>query len=117
MNLSDSEEDIMSHDIEVTRLSKKQSGKSRVLKVNVLKKETRDLICSKSKLLKALAEPWNKIYIKKDTHPVILSENHRIRLKMKDLKSLEEYKNKDVKLENGKLTVDGITIDQNTFFG
>ena len=77
----------------------------------------RDKICSESKKVKLLPDPWKRVYINKDVHPVYLKENQRIRRRMQDLKKVPGYEHESdrVKLENGLLTVDGATVDQNLF--
>ena len=54
--------------------------------------------------------------MKKDLHPVIVQENNRLRIKKKNLQKLDENKDKVVKIEKGKLTIDGTMVDQNMFF-
>ena len=58
------------------------------------------------------------MYINKDTHPVYLNENKRIRKRMQELKRRPElaHETNRVKLENGRLKVDGVIIDKNLFF-
>ena len=56
-----------------------------------------------------------KVYIKKDTHPVYVQETNRLRAKMKELQAIPANKDK-VKIVDGKLELDGVTIDRNTFF-
>ena len=55
-----------------------------------------------------------KVYLKKDTHPVYVQETGRLRNKMKTLKDIPE--NKEVKIVNGNLEVDGVIVDRNTCF-
>ena len=69
-----------------------------------------------AKRLKDKETPWNNIYIKKDLHPAIAQENNRLRFKMKKLKNLEENDSKTIKIENGKLKIDDVIVDQNLFF-
>ena len=103
---------------EFSRIGNPVNGKTRLLKINVGSKEMRDKICDESKKLKLLPEPWKKIYINKDVHPVYLKENQRIRKAMQELKKVPGYEHQTgrVKLENGKLTVDGRVVDNNLFF-
>ena len=82
--------------------------------LNVVNKTNRDNILQKSKELKDATEPWNRMYLKRDIHPVIVQENSRLRKKKKDLERLEC--NKEVKIEKGKLKVDRVVVDQNHFF-
>ena len=46
----------------------------------------------------------------------MVQENNRIRIKRNTLKKLEENKEKEIKIEKGKLTIDGIVVDQNMLF-
>ena len=86
----------------------------RLIKVNVKSKATRDLILEKAPQLKESREPWKKVYVKKDVHPVYSKETSRIYKKMKELK--ENNPNKDIKIHEGKLLVDNKVIDRNLFF-
>ena len=109
--------DDASKDFEFSRIGNPANGKTRLLKINVGSKEMRDKICEQSKKLKLLPDPWKKIYINKDVHPVYLKENQRIRKAMQELKKVPGYEHQTgrVKLENGKLTVDGRVVDSNLF--
>ena len=60
--------------------------------------------------------PWNKVFVKKDQHPVYLSENNRLRKKVYELKKVQGNENKDIKIANGQLLIDGVAIDKNLFF-
>ena len=104
-------------EFEFSRLGAAVEGKKRVLKINVGTKEKRDKICKETKKVKLLPAPWKYVYINKDVHPVYLKENQRIRKKMQELKKVPgfEHDSGRVKLENGLLTVDGTTVDQNLF--
>ena len=100
----------------LTRLGKQKDNFNRVIKMNVMSKEYRDVITKDSKLLKGKRLPWGKIYINRDLHPVLVQENNRLRHKKNNLMKLEENKNKNVKIEKGKLTIDGEVVDENLFF-
>ena len=104
-------------DFVFTRIAAANERKRRLLKVNVGSKELRDKICLETKKIKLLPAPWKTVYINKDVHPVYLKENQRIRKKMQELKKVAgfEHDTGRVKLENGLLTVDAITVDQNLF--
>ena len=69
-----------------------------------------------SKNLKEADETWKKVYIKKDEHPVYLSEKKRLRTKMLDLKKKPENDGKEIMIKEGKLTVDATVVDKNIFF-
>ena len=109
--------DVAIDGFEFSRIGAAVEGKKRVLKINVGSKETRDKICKETKKVKLLPAPWKYVYINKDVHPVYLKENQRIRKKMQELKKVPgfEHESGRVKLENGLLTVDGSTVDQNLF--
>ena len=99
------------------RIGVPSNDKVRLLKVTVSDKETRDRICEESKKIKGLSEQWKIIYINKDTHPVYLKENQRLRKKMRNLKKTPGYHHETgrVKIVKGMLQVDGRTVDRNLF--
>ena len=98
------------------RLGKPNDRYSRSIKLNVISKANRDSAITKAKDLKDAAEPWNMVYINYDQHPAVVEENKRLRKKKKMLKSLEENKDKEIKIEKGELKVDGIVVDSNILF-
>ena len=100
----------------IQSLGKQNTKYKRIIKMDVTSKSGRDEILKNAKLLKAQGSPWDVIYIKKDLHPVIVQENNRLRHKKNNLQKLDENKNNVIKIENGKLTIDGLVIDQNMFF-
>ena len=91
--------------------------KKRMLKVSVGTRAIRDKICSESNKIKLLDAPWKLVYINKDSHPVYLKENQRLRNKMRDIKKQQgfEHNTGRVKITKGLLQVDGITVDHNLF--
>ena len=99
---------------ECSRIGQIKENATRLVKVNVGSKVTRDLILQKAPSLKNKNELWGRIYVKKDVHPVYSKETSRIYRKMKSLK--EKNPTKEVKIVDGKLTVDGRTVDKNMFF-
>ena len=66
--------------------------------------------------MKQAPAPWNKVFVKKDQHPVYLNENNRLRKKVSDLKKIQGNENKDIKIANGKVMIDNVVVDQNLFF-
>ena len=66
--------------------------------------------------MKDAPAPWNKVFIKKDQHRVYIAENNRLRKKAYDLKRMQGYENKEVKVFNGKVMVDNVVVDKNMFF-
>ena len=77
----------------------------------------REKIKEQSKKLKLLHQPWKSVYINRDSHPVYLKENQRIRKRMKDLKSQPgfEHETNRVKLNDNIICVDGTEVDRNLF--
>ena len=106
---------ISTEDFVYTRIGKPRENVHRMLKVKVVSKENRDRIMKNTAQLKNKDETWKKIYIKKDTHPVYIQETGRLRVKMKNLKSIPGNEDK-VKIVDGNLEVDGKIVDKNTFF-
>ena len=88
----------------------------RTILLTVGNKTTRDNILKKSKELKDAGEIFSTIYLKKDLHPVLVQENKRLLKKKKDLLALDINKEKEIKLEKGVVTVDGVEVDRNLFF-
>ena len=101
---------------EIVRLGKPNSNYNRILKVNVVSKENRNTILAKAKDLKNADEPWCRTFLKRDLHPVIVQENSRLNRKKKELLKLDENQGKNVRIEKGKLMIDGVVVDQNLFF-
>jgi chaperonin cofactor prefoldin len=88
--------------------------KRRFLKVTLPDYNTREQIIKNAHNLKNLNEPWNKIFINRDNHPVYQKEHHRLRKKFNELKrNLSNAE--DVKLLKGELIVDGVVVDRNLF--
>ena len=75
-------------------------------------KDVRDTIMRNARRLKGLSAPWANIYINKDLSPVLVQENKRLREKKKRLSSSDDMKDKDVRIEKGRLKVDDEVIDQ-----
>ena len=104
---------------EVERLGKPTTnGKTRIAKVVFPDKETRDKAAEKSAKLKDLGEPWNRVYLNHDKHPVYRYENNRLRKKMNDYRKKPEFQDnpkEKVKIIKGELVVDGNVVDRNTF--
>ena len=100
----------------IQRLGKPNERYARAIKLNVVDKSNRNTIIKKSRELKEAAEPWKKVYINHDLHPAMVEENKRLRKKKKALQSLEENKEKEIKIEKGELKVDGEVVDSNLLF-
>ena len=103
-------------DLEMCRLGEEKAGFNRVLKIVLGDMEERNEFLKDSMKMKAAPAPWNKVFVKKDQHPVYLSENNRHRKKVSDLKKIQGNENKDIKIANGKVMVDNVIVDQNLFF-
>ena len=99
---------------QLTRLGKPSPNYCRAIKLIVSNKANRDKILSNANKLKDVQDPWKNIYLKRDLHPVIVQENTRLRKKKKELQKIEG--NGEVKIEKGKLRVNGVVVDQNLFF-
>ena len=66
--------------------------------------------------LKNAPAVWGKVYIKKDEHPVYTAEYNRLCREFKKLKEKNENTNKTVAFKAGKIFIDGVIVDKNTFF-
>ena len=71
---------------ELSRIGQENDAMTRLLKVNVKSKNTRDKILEKAKVLKDKNEPWKKVYLKKDVHFVYAKENQRLNNRRKELR-------------------------------
>ena len=69
--------------------------KRRALKIILKDYDTREIIIENARKLKALGDPFDKVYINRDTHPVYQKENQLLRKKFNDLK-----KRADLQQEN-----------------
>ena len=63
-----------------------------------------------------ISNTYSRVYIKKDTHPVVRKEIGRLRQKERDEKNKAENTNVEIKYDakNRVLTRDGIIIDRFT---
>ena len=102
--------------LDISRIGKKREGMPRMIKIVFPNMNERDAFVKNSSKMKNAPDIWKKVYIKKDQHPVYVAENNRLRKKMIDLRKLPENKDKEVFIKDGKLTVNGNTVDQNLFF-
>ena len=104
---------------QVERIGKPSTnGKTRIIKVVFPDKDARDKAAEKSVKLKDLEEPWSKVYLNYDRHPVYRYENSRLRKKMNEYRKKPEFRDnakERVKITKGELVVDGNVIDRNTF--
>ena len=68
-----------------------------------------------AKKLKEASEPWGKVYLTKDLHPAMVTENNRILKLKRELEKIPENKGK-VRYEKGELKLNGVVQDKNLFF-
>ena len=99
---------------EFSRIGQENDTMTRLLKVNVKSKATRDKILEKAKELKNKDDPWKRVYVKKDVHFVYAKENQRLNNRRKELR--DQNPEKDIKIHNGKLLIDDCVVDRNMFF-
>ena len=102
--------------LDVSRIGEEKAGSNRVVKIVMESVEKRDKFLKNTSKMKDAPEPWNKVFVKKDQHPVYIAENNRLRKKAYDLKRTQGYENKEVKVFNGKVLVDNVVVDKNLFF-
>ena len=102
--------------MEVSRMGTARAGYNRVVKIVLPSMEDRNEFLKNTVKMKDTPEPWKKVYIKKDQHPVYIAETNRLRKKAADLRKRPGYEEKEVKVYNGKLTVDNDEVDRNLFF-
>ena len=102
------------NDAKLERLGTDTSGsKRRFLKMELPDKSIREKIVKATPKLKDLPDPWNKVYLNRDTHPVYQKEHKRLRKKFNELKSVGNPES--VKLVKGVLTVNDNIVDKNIF--
>ena len=102
--------------LKISRIGQERNGIPRMLKVEFADMKARDAFVKNSSKMKEAPEIWKKVYIKKDQHPVYVSENNRLRKKTSDLRKLPENAGKETFIKDGKLTINGSIVDQNLFF-
>ena len=102
--------------MDISRMGVEKVGYNRVVKIVLPSVEVRNEFLKNTSKMKDCQDPWKKVYIKKDQHPVYLAENNRLRKKATELKKKPGYENKEIKIFNGKLTVDNNEVDRNLFF-
>lgn len=99
---------------ECVRLGKTASTRARPLKVILKNRQDRDSVLASSKLLKNKKPPLNKVYVKKDVHPMVRKEFSRLRRVQREEQEKAENQGKSVKYdaETRCVLVDGIVIDK-----
>ena len=108
------DESVPRENLQLSRIGQPNNSATRLLKVNVQSKESRDVILEKAKHLKDEREPWCKVYVKKDVHIVYAKENQRLNNRKKELK--ERNPESNIRIVDGKLLIDQRVVDRNTFF-
>ena len=103
-------------ELDISRIGVEKAGYNRVIKIILPTVEKRDEFLKNTSKMKDAPSPWNKVFIKKDQHPVYIAENNRLRTKANELKKKPGYENKEVKIFNGKVLVDNVVVDKNMFF-
>jgi hypothetical protein len=103
-------EDLM----EVKRLGKQIEGRTRAMLVSFTDKQVRQNVLKNAKKLKDSAAPYNKVYIKKDIHPMVRKELNRLRKVEQEEKRKPENQGKTIKYDYKERTVtrDGLVIDR-----
>ena len=102
--------------MDISRIGAAKAGYNRVIKIILPSIEERNEFLKNTSKIKDCADPWKKVFVKKDQHPVYIAENNRLRRKAGELKKKPGYDRKEVKIFNGKLMVNNNEIDQNLFF-
>ena len=103
-------------DLDVSRLGAVKPGYNRAVKIILPTVAERDEFLKNTAKMKDAPEPWNKVYVKKDQHPVYAAENNRLRKRAAELRRVQGNENKDIKIQNGKVLMDNNIVDQNMFF-
>ena len=102
--------------LNISRLGEEKEGYNRVVKIILPTVEARNEFLKNTSKMKDAPNPWNKVFVKKDQHPVYIAENNRLRKKASDLRKTQGYENKEIKIFNGKVLVDNVPVDRNMFF-
>ena len=94
------------------------NGRPRLLQVVCGNNEIRERVVKSAPKLKEKGDPFSKIYINRDTHPVYQKENARLRQQLSKIKRSERDKGNecDAKIVKGKLVWNNNVIDKNLFF-
>ena len=88
--------------------------RGRFLHVTVPTPQIRDSIIAASKELRNADEPYTRVYINKDIHPVVRKEIGRLKKKVKDEKAIPENQGVEIVYDAKKRTVtrNGTIIDR-----
>ena len=112
------DQNLIPEDNKIQRLGKDTHGtKRRFIKVEFDNKEAREIVMKQAPKLKDFPEPWKRIFINRDHHPVYQKEHQRLRKKFNDLKKEPQHQQNPgaVKLVKGTLSVNDVVIDKNMF--
>ena len=78
-------------DVERMEMEWEWNGNTRFPKVVFPDKEARDKAAEKSVKLKDLGQPWSRVYLNHDKHPVYRRENNRLRKKINEYRKMQEF--------------------------
>ena len=83
-------------------------------KVTLASSKDRDAVVASGKALKGKGDCFNRIYLKKDTHPVIRKETNRLRTRETEEQNKPTNEGVAIKYdwENRVLLRDGVVIDR-----
>ena len=108
----------------VSRLGKAPTssgeGRPRIIKVQLESSECRTRVLGNSKSLKDAGAPFSRVYIKKDTHPLVNREFQRLKKVTQEEKEKPENQGRTVLYDHDKrqVLVDDVVVDEfrPTFF-
>ena len=107
------EADVDGTSFSLKRLGKHSAPRKRPILVTFANRVDRQIILDKAKGLKHSTEELSKVYIKKDIHPAVRKEFHRLRMVEKEEKSKEQNRGKMIAYDHKRrvVTCDGEIID------
>ena len=101
---------------QIKRIGRPNANYNRLIKLSVSTTQISENILTNAKKLKDAPPELGKIFIKKDQHPVLITERNRLLKKKSVLQKKPENAGKDIKLIKGELLMNGEIIDRNMFF-
>ena len=89
-------------------------GRPRIIKVQLENPESSTRILRNSKSLKDAGPPFTKVYIKKDTHPLVNREFQRLKRVTQEEKEKPENQGRKVMYDHDKrqILVDDVVVDE-----
>ena len=78
-------------------------------------KKVSDNISQDAKKLVDAREPWPKIFLETNQHPVYISESNRTQKKLGGLRSAPGNAHKSIQCVYGKVVVDGVQVAESTY--